>query len=215
MGHVDVEVFNWKSTLKSRLPLTGSSYVSDSFYSQRIPIVSLSKAAGRKREIALRSYFIWNFEKSNSSYQLLLLNIADVIWEVRSQKTIQSQMWLWSSFHLGLSTFLYQMTQIRHRRMINVIAWVIAGLIDGWPLLIKSLWQIMYFASQGKEQECSSRVGRKAPRQVGAILTVPSVMCVTSKLQLLWAVLRLIPAHVKRQPLTSGELPARREIIHF
>lgn len=28
------------------------------------------------------------------------------------------------------------MTQIRLRRMVNVIAWVIAGLIDGWPLLI-------------------------------------------------------------------------------
>ncbi len=115
---------------------------------------------------------------------------------------------------LGVSTFLYQMTQIRQRRMINVIAWVIAGLIDGWPLLVKSLWQIMYFSSQEKEKKYSG-VGRKAPRQVGAILTVPSVMCVTSKLQLLWAVLRLIPAHVKRQPLTSGELPARREIIHF
>lgn len=113
----------------------------------------------------------------------------------------------------GVSTFLYQMTQIRQKGMINVIAWVIAGLIDGWPLLIQSLWQIMYFSSQEKEQKY--RVGRKVPWQVGAILTVPSVMCVTSKLQLLWAVLRLIPAHVKRQPLTSGELSARREIIHF
>lgn len=36
--------------------------------------------------------------------------------------------------------------------MINVIARAIARLIDGWPLLIKRLWQIMYFSSQGKKR---------------------------------------------------------------
>lgn len=57
---------------------------------------------------------------------------------------------------------------------------------------------------------------RKAPREVGAILTAPSVMCVTSKPQLLWAgFLRPIPVRVKRKALTSGELPARREIIQL
>lgn len=71
------------------------------------------------------------------------------------------------------------------------------------------------FFRRKKWSRSTAELGGNAPRQVGAILTVPSVMCVTSKLQLLWAVLRLIPVHVKRQPLTSGELPARQEIIHF
>lgn len=41
-------------------------------------------------------------------------------------------------------------------------------------------------------------------------------MCVTSKPQLLWAgFLRPIPVRVKRKALTSGELPARWEIIQL
>lgn len=61
----------------------------------------------------------------------------------------------------------------------------------------------------------TAELGGKEPRQVGAISTVTSVMYVTSELQLLWAVLRLIPVHVKRKPLTSGELPVGWEIIFF
>lgn len=115
----------------------------------------------KRKKIALKSCFVWNFKKSNSSYQSLLLNIADMIREVCCQKNMQNQIQLWATFHLGVSTFLRQMTQIRHRGMINVIAWVIAGLIDGWPLLIKSLWQIMYFfLSKGKR---AAELGGKYP----------------------------------------------------
>lgn len=85
--------------------------------------------------------------------------------------------------------------------MVNVIAWVIAGLIDGWPLLIiekggeregeKNLCVtnniFLCVTRESKKVPVESVGGRTggAPRQVGAILTAPSVMCVTSKPQLL------------------------------
>lgn len=121
----------------------------------------------------------------------------------------------WSGVHLtgGGPTVCYHMTQIRQRRMISVIAWVIAGSIDGWQRLMKTLRQITFFPHFFFRHE---ERWRKAPREVGAILTAPSVMCVTSKPQLLWAgFLRPIPVRVKREALTSGELPARREIIQL
>lgn len=69
-------------------------------------------------------------------------------------------------FSGGLSVLIPNDAKKRHRGMINVIARAIARLIDGWPLLIKRLWQIMYFSSQGeRKKKCKSKVetGGKQP----------------------------------------------------
>lgn len=62
----------------------------------------------------------------------------------------------------GAPTVCYHMTQIRQRRMISVIAWVIAGSIDGWQRLMKTLRQItfflpFFFSSRGAGKESPHR----------------------------------------------------------
>lgn len=65
------------------------------------------------------------------------LNAAATISQAHCKKRMQNQFQECEALPSGgPSTFMSQMTQIRLRRMVNVIAWVIAGLIDGWPLLI-------------------------------------------------------------------------------
>lgn len=67
----------------------------------------------------------------------------------------------WSDAHptRGGPAVWYHMTQIRQRRMISVIAWVIAGSIDDWRRLMKALRQMtfFFFPSRGAVEESTQR----------------------------------------------------------
>lgn len=70
----------------------------------------------------------------------------------------------WSEVHptRGAPAVWCHMTQIRQRIMISVIAWVIAGSIDGWQRLMKTLRQITFcvfpfFSSRGAAEESTQR----------------------------------------------------------
>lgn len=69
----------------------------------------------------------------------------------------------------------------------------------------------MYYSSEGKGAE----VGKGGTQTSCCNIDFGICDVCYFKLQLLWAVLRLIPVRVKKQPLTSGELPATQKIIHF
>lgn len=123
---------------------------------RNLPFVHKGKPFGNccqvdvmERKTAL-SCFITNFD--NGSYECLFLspNACDMIWEIRSSKEYVEPEVAVKYISLEGLHILHQMMQIRWQETINVIARVVAWLIDGWSPLIKSLWQIMYFFVTGK-----------------------------------------------------------------
>lgn len=117
--------------------------------------------------------------------------------------------------HRGGPAVWYHMTQIRQRRMISVIAWLIAGSIDGWECLMKTLRQItfffscfFFFSSWGAVEESTRRSWCNIDGTVCDVCDFKATITLSG-------VLRPIPVRVKRKSLTSGELPARREIIQL